>query len=283
MVEPHPRERIIKLPALSLSALEWKLGQHPILALHGWLDNAATFTRLAPRLNGMHVIALDLPGHGTSDWLPAGTFYHFIDAVSYVVEVVDALGWDRFSLMGHSMGSGIATLVAGTVPDRVNRLVLIEGIGPLVSEPGSDAQRLTRSLMSEHGIRSSKPRSFSDLTAATAARCRGTELDPQSAHSLVSRGTRNEGSGVVFCHDPGLKVASRLRMTESQVSSFLQTIQSPVMAVRANDGWPFPEEILQSRCEQIANLERIDVPGGHHVHLTHPERISDSINRFLGG
>ncbi len=283
MVDPHSRERSIRLGTLSLSALEWELGKHPVLALHGWLDNAATFSRLAPQLEGVHLVALDLPGHGASEWLPPGTFYHFIDAVGHIVDTADALGWQRFSLIGHSMGAGIATLAAGTIPDRIARLVLIEGVGPLVAKAGSDAQRLSKSLAAEKIVRASTPREFAGLEAAVAARRRGTELDSESASLLVSRGIRRTESGVVFRHDPGLKINSRLRLTEPQVSSFLAAIRCPVLAIRAQDGWPFPEELLRSRCSQIENLERCDVPGGHHVHLTHPEVVSERIREFLGG
>lgn len=83
-----------------------------VLALHGWLDNAASFVPLAPHLSALQLVAIDLPGHGHSAHLPAGASYTTAAAICHVLDVADALGWDRFSLLGHSMGAGIASLTA---------------------------------------------------------------------------------------------------------------------------------------------------------------------------
>ena len=78
-----PREIKLQLPNLKLTAKQWgpESGK-PLLALHGWLDNAASFDGLAPLLPELNIVALDLPGHGLSEHKPAGSVYHFIDAVS---------------------------------------------------------------------------------------------------------------------------------------------------------------------------------------------------------
>lgn len=278
---PRPSELKIELGTMRLAALEWAGGGQPALALHGWLDNAASFSRLAPRIEGLHVVAPDLPGHGQSDWLPAAAFYHFIDSVSYVAEAVDALGWNRFSLIGHSMGAGIATLAAAALSDRVDRLVLIEGVGPLADEPAAAVERLVRSLGSESRIRSSSPRVFDGLDAAIAARRKGTELDEASARVLVNRGTEQRDGGWVFRHDPALKISSRVRLTEDQTAAFLRAIRCPVLAIRAESGWPFPEDVLRQRCALIEDLQRVDLPGDHHLHLTDPEPVAAVISRFF--
>ncbi|MGL4692583.1 MAG: alpha/beta fold hydrolase, partial [Stenotrophomonas maltophilia] len=81
-----------------------------VLALHGWLDNAASFVPLAAQLPELELVAIDLPGHGHSAHLPPGTQYNTPGAICHVLDVADALGWDRFVLLGHSMGAGIASL-----------------------------------------------------------------------------------------------------------------------------------------------------------------------------
>ena len=91
----------------------------PILALHGWLDNAATFDHLAPLLPEFQLVSLDLPGHGFSDHRPSGMSYHFTDMVVDVLEVANVLNWDFFSLLGHSMGAGIASYLGGTIPEKI--------------------------------------------------------------------------------------------------------------------------------------------------------------------
>jgi glutathione S-transferase len=88
----------------------------PALALHGWLDNGASFDRLAPMLSGLHLVALDLAGHGRSQHRHPSVVSHFIDWAPEIVAVADRLGWETFVLIGHSMGAGISSLVAGTSP-----------------------------------------------------------------------------------------------------------------------------------------------------------------------
>ena len=88
-------------------------GEGPrVLALHGWLDNAASFVPLAAHLRGIDLVAIDQPGHGQSAHLPPGTDYSFVGALNAVLDVADALGWDRFALLGHSMGAGIGSMLA---------------------------------------------------------------------------------------------------------------------------------------------------------------------------
>ena len=118
----------------------------PVLALHGWLDNAASFEPLAPLLAGIRLVALDLPGHGRSAHRPPGCPYHFVDYADDVLDAADALGWDRFTLLGHSLGGAIATLVAAARPGRVERLAMIEALGPLSEEPASLPARLERAV-----------------------------------------------------------------------------------------------------------------------------------------
>ncbi|WP_157962606.1 alpha/beta fold hydrolase, partial [Homoserinimonas sp. OAct 916] len=101
----------------------------------------ASFVPLAPHLSALQLVAIDLPGHGHSAHLPAGASYTTAAAICHVLDVADALGWDRFSLLGHSMGAGIASLTA-SVSDRVDRLVAIEALGGLRGPEEETAHRL---------------------------------------------------------------------------------------------------------------------------------------------
>ena len=76
----------------------------PVLALHGWLDNAASFAVLAPRLANFHIVALDLTGHGKSSRRSADASYQIWDDLPEILGVVKQLGWNNFELMGHSRG-----------------------------------------------------------------------------------------------------------------------------------------------------------------------------------
>ncbi len=275
-------ELTLQLPHLRLAARDWSGSDGTrVIALHGWLDNAATFDRLAPCLPDTRVVAIDLPGHGRSDPLPAGCGNHFVDWVPVVVAVADALGWERFNLMGHSMGAGIASLVPSAIPERVQRLVLLEGFGPLSDAPENAPAALAAALEQEARLADNEPRIFSSITAAVQARRRNSDLDRDSASLIVERGTQMVAGGVRFTHDPRLRTRSRSRLTEEQALAFLAAIGCPVFAIRATAGWPFPPDLVARRMEAVHDLELVEVEGGHHVHLTHPERVAPAVHEFL--
>ena len=83
-----------------------------LLALHGWLDNAASFVPLMPELGAFDLVALDLPGHGASAHRMPGYDYVFVDWIHDVLDVLDALGWERAHLLAHPIGRAIAPVVA---------------------------------------------------------------------------------------------------------------------------------------------------------------------------
>jgi len=279
---PQPRELELDAGHFRLAARAWGDDTKPkILALHGWLDNAASFDRLAPLLPGAHVVAIDLPGHGRSSHRPAGASCHFVDWVADVVAIVDALGWERFSLLGHSMGAGIACLVPSSLPHRVQRLALVEGFGPLSSPPELAPERLARAILDERRLAAAPPRVFPDLESAVRARVHGSDLDRDSARLLVERAVERVPEGVRFRHDPRLKTPSRVYLTEDQVLAFLSGIECPVLAVRASEGWPIPADRVATRLDAITDVRYFEVPGGHHVHLTHPDRVAGLLSRFL--
>ena len=249
------RDLTLELPHLSLAAREWgPTNGQPVLALHGWLDNAASFDRLAPLLPDHHLIALDLAGHGRSQHRHPSVVHHFIDWAPEVVAVANALEWPTFGLVGHSMGAGISTLVAGTFPDRVQYLVLLEGAGPLAADASRAPAQLASALEDEARALAASARIFPDLDTAVEARLRDSDLDRDAARLLVERGSEAVDAGVRFTHDARLRTRSRTRLTENQVLAFLSAITCPVLAVRALQGWPFPEDIVMARLAVIRHL-----------------------------
>ena len=103
---------------LNIRGLSWGNADQPkILALHGWLDNAATYANLGAMLGDYyHVVAMDFAGHGLSGHRPDGVRYHLLDNIDDVILFADALGWDSFYLMGHSMGAGVSTYTSACFP-----------------------------------------------------------------------------------------------------------------------------------------------------------------------
>jgi pimeloyl-ACP methyl ester carboxylesterase len=289
-MQPRPstaEELQVEIPGFRLAARAWGDPEGaPVLALHGWLDNAATFDRLAPLLpRSLRIVALDLPGHGRSDRRGAESFYHYIDWVGIVLDVVDALGWSRFSLLGHSMGAGISTLVAGTVPERVRRAVLIEGLGPMTQTPDRTPEQLRAHLAARAQQRErggDRPGTTLERLAQARQQQPNAPLEPLSAQLLVERGTVERSDGRVWGHDPRLRCTSALRLSEAQVLAFIGRITCPVLVIKAEEGWPVDRAALEGRFRQLATGTLIERPGHHHLHLDDPQGIATEIAEFLG-
>src|SRR5690625_2156424 len=96
-----------------IHGLRGQNGDVPVLAIHGWLDNACSFVPLGSLLSGMDVVAIDLPGHGLSAPRPDGTRYHIDDYVFDLIAIMDDLGWEQACLLGHSLGGAVCTLKIG--------------------------------------------------------------------------------------------------------------------------------------------------------------------------
>ena len=269
-------EQRIALPHLALHAQVWgDATLPPLVALHGWLDNAGSFARLAPRLAARYrVIALDLPGHGHSDHLAAGASYHYLDYVQLVLAAADALRLDRYSLLGHSLGAGIAALVAAASPERIERLLLIEGLGPL-GDDGSHTLQRFREALAPRGDNGKPLRIFRDVAQAIAARSMASGLPAGQARPIVERGLVEAGGGWRWRSDPRLTRPSAMRLAEAQVHALLRGIAAPTALLLAQPATSYlPSAPMQARAECVANIAVSHLDGGHHLQLEHPADVA---------
>ena len=278
-----PVERTVRVPGLTLAAREWgdPSSAHKVLALHGWLDNCATFDGLAPLLEGVHMVALDFPGHGRSEHRSANATYHFIDWIPDVVAAADDLGWRRFSLMGHSMGASVASITAGTVPARVRGVVLLDGMAPFTT-PAKDVPETLASYIRQRTRLLEKERPlYPSREAATERLLKVAPLTPSAAAILVERNTVETPEGVAWTYDPRLRRISPMRFTEEHNHAFLRAIEAPVLFVRPTEGIPVDGDVLAGWVAQVRDLTRHSPVGGHHVHLEYPERVAPEVRGFL--
>jgi len=201
----------LSLPHLEVAAhLYGPEDGKPVIALHGWLDNAATFSRLAPRLQGLRIVALDLPGHGHSDHRPAGAGYNIWDYAHDVLQVAEQFGWQRFSLLGHSMGAIVSVLLAGALPARIERLALIDGAIPYTGEADSAPQKLGAALEALLAVDDKRKPVYSTFDKAVQARMKGVgAVSREAAERLAQRGLmpvpggytwRTDASDAAFSH-----------------------------------------------------------------------------------
>ena len=151
MTEPRPL--FVEANRLRHHLVDWSLpgaAGAPLLLLHGLQEHARAWDFVAPRLaeSGRRVLALDWRGHGESERIGRGGYYHFADYVADLAFLVRALG-GRVALVGHSMGGSVALLFAGTEPERVSVLACVEGLGPPDSPPSVAAGRYAGLLASQ--------------------------------------------------------------------------------------------------------------------------------------
>ena len=278
-----PSEIAIDLPHIRLAARSWgEASLPPLLALHGWLDNAGTFDRLAPLLcTHFHIVAPDFPGHGRSGWRPAGTWYHYVDYVSDVIAVADKLGWSRFSLLGHSLGGTVASVFAACRPLSVDKLLLIEALGPIAATTGDALEQLRRG-MDQRAAFEEKLRVFAHENDAIEIRSKVNGLSHDAAVALVKRGLKAVPGGFSWSSDPRLTLATPLRFTEDHVLTVLRGIAAPTLLVLALPEAPYlPHETMQHRIEQVRNIAVHRIHGTHHLHLENAASIAKLIDEFV--
>lgn len=277
--------REIRLPAArgELAALRGGTpGGPPLLCLHGWLDNAASFVPLAPWLQASDVVALDLPGHGASAHRAAGYDYAFVDWIHDVLDAMDALGWGCADLLGHSMGGAIASMVAAAAPARVRRLALVEALGPVAGDPSLAGQRLADAVAARRAPSSRAPRVIPDIDTAVAARLSASRMSADAARLIVGRNLRPVDGGYAWRSDPRLTLPSALRLTEDTVQAVLRRIVAPVLVIAA-DPPPayFPPATRAARLACLADARVEVIAGGHHLHMEQAERIAAPLRGFL--
>jgi pimeloyl-ACP methyl ester carboxylesterase len=266
-------------------ALACKIWPHahgePTIALHGWLDNAATFDRLAPMMPNWHMVALDVSGHGQSDHRSKDATYHAMDWACEAAFIADELGFETFNLVGHSMGAIIALLLAGAWPKRIKRLILLDGLGPLSVPPHELPGFFARNIRERQRLTNKLPPLYATRELMAQRLCAMVEnLTLDSARILVDRGSRVLGDGVTWSADPRLRGTWWMPIIESQFEPFLRAIEAPSLLVRAKQGYVMDEQILKERSRCFKELRTLYVEGGHHVHLDHPERIVDGLRLF---
>lgn len=283
-----PRSRRIPLATgIDCHVLEWggadAAFDHTVVLVHGFLDLAWGWeeTVRAGLGSGRHVLAPDMRGHGDSDRVGAGGYYHFMDYVADLASLIEQLGRERVSLVGHSMGGSIASYYAGSFPERVHRLALLEGLGP----PEDDTplpERAQSWIAAWKRARQREPRIYASLEAA-AARLRATDdlLSEQLALRLAERGSVALPDGRRrFKHDPLHLTRGPYPFRLEAAASFWQRIACPVLLVEGARS-PFAP-LGEQRRRHFPQAERVVLDGAGHMMQRHrPAELARALSDFL--
>ncbi|WP_415901495.1 alpha/beta fold hydrolase [Neptuniibacter sp. QD29_5] len=272
----------IHIPGYTIAAIEYgDPDGTPVVALHGWLDNAASFYCLAQSFKRIRLIAIDLVGHGRSDHRPDVMPYYIWDNVTDLCAVLDALSLKKVSLVGHSMGASIAMLFAGAFPERVERLMLIEGLAPLFYEEEQLPQLFADAVIKRNKMVSKTLRPYSTYEDAIQARINGRwPVSREAAEALLERGLSKTERGYIWSNDPKLMMPSLVRFSFSQISSFVKSVRSEAIVIRGSNG--AADSIINPWLGDFYHAEVIDMEGGHHLHLEpHPATLlAERINQW---
>ncbi|KAM4721576.1 serine hydrolase-like protein 2 [Rhinophrynus dorsalis] len=289
------RELRFSVPWGQLAAKAWGPSEgRPVLCLHGWLDNANTFDRLIPLLpKDYHYVALDFSGHGLSSHLPQGMRYQHMDYLTDVHRVVKALGWRKFSIMGHSMGGVVGGMFASIFPESVRHLILLDSYGFFPISSDLIQSHLKKEIIHYsrlEGANSTKiytpEGALQRLLDANAA------LTPETGKLLLQRGTKSVPGGVIFSRDIRVTVNNSAPLSVEQCLLIMKNIQADVHIIMANVGLSADmmrgvytdvgqallhgyKESLKGRCQLTV------VDGNHFVHLNEPEKVAGIVSNHL--
>jgi len=283
---PAVEEHCFDTPLGLLAARVW--GQSgsgiPILAIHGWQDNAASHDRLIPLLmRGLggqrRVVAVDLPGHGFSAHKQDATAYSLADYLTGLTALLGKLGWQHYILIGHSLGAALCACLAAVRPAEVAALVMIDSVGPLTGRPGTIVSQLRHSLRRQRHW--PRQHCFQNLEAMAVRRAKAGDLSLAAARILVSRNYRKTTDGYIWRNDPKLRWLTPIYLSEAQIQDILGEVYAPTLIVRAHDGLLTNTDLVSARCRCLVKASLIDLPGHHHVHLDDPQPVAFNITEFL--
>jgi pimeloyl-ACP methyl ester carboxylesterase len=290
-----PRRHGAVLGGLRHSYLLWDLGgPRPLVLLHGFLDQAASFSPLVAALaegglDGFTVAALDFRGHGRSGWIGAGGSYHFPDYVSdlhdLLVHLEGAHGCaGPTALLGHSMGGTVAGYFAGTFPERLSHLVLVEGLGPFAVPLSEGPEQMRAWIEGTRRWQGRTPRKLATVEAAAGRlRVGNHRLPAPLADALAVEGTREvPGDGVVWRFDPRHRVRSAVPFQFERLAPFLEAITAPVLLVDGADSGKLPDAPEREAILQGAKKVVIE-DCGHMVHHDRPEALARAVLEHVCG
>lgn len=286
----HKKSRTEKIDirGLRYNIRHWGSNDAPLVFfLHGWLDCSPTFQFVVDALkNDWHVVAPDWRGYGESEWLNRP--YWFPDYYADLDCLLKHFSPDRsVRLVGHSMGANISASYAGTRPERVAQLVMLDflGLKPAIDD---NSPRLLGNWL--RNLENGPPRSLYPTAEAFAARLleSNPRLTEERATFLSWHISRvNADSTVEMASDPWHRVPSPLPYHIDDSLACWRRIKAPVLLAIAEHGFVVrrfgnePQEFVRRR-GSIPNLQCVDIPdSGHNVQHDQPELVAQAIEAFL--
>jgi len=261
-------------------------GKPPLVLVHGGLDHARSWDWVAAALrNDYHIYALDLRGHGDSQWAP-GALYSVAEHVLDLAALGDVIGERPLTLIGHSLGGVITLAYAGAFPEAVCKVVAIEGWGPPSThhtQKNPYPDRLRRWVDAMREVERRTPRTYSTLEAAvTRMREANPHLSEEMARHLTLHGSnRNPDGSYVWKFDPFVRGWPPYSFDVAQASELYARINCSVLLFRGLESWASDPE-KEGRTHALKNYRLINVPdAGHWLHHDQLALFLEETSRFF--
>jgi pimeloyl-ACP methyl ester carboxylesterase len=265
----EPVSRTFASQGLTLHYLDWGNAGAPLLILlHGTSDHARSWDWIARAFKDrFHVVAPDLRGHGDSHWSPDGAYllaYHVVD----LVDLIESLAEEKVTIVGHSFGGSVASRYAGLYPERIAKLVLVDGFGP---PPSSYAKwtefgavpRAREWVDKRRNVNVKRGRRLATIDEAAARLSAGNpKLSPEQARHLAVHGVRRHPDGY------GWKVDPRVSQFTSEdfaveITTFWREITAPTLLCRGADSWTEDPEATGQAAE-LRDRRSVAIPNSGH-------------------
>lgn len=254
-----------------------------LVCCHGFLDQAWGFRDFAEALvrGGLRVVAFDWRGHGQTEHVGAGGYYHFPDYILDLHDLLPLLASGPVHLFGHSMGGTVAAMYAATHPGVARTLTLVEGLGP-PSYGGEAPDKLRGWLDSMDRARRRGAHPMEDLAdAVTRMRTQNPELPAELAYFLAEKGTAEVDEGRQWRFDPLHRTSTPALFSADTFATFLRRIEVPTLIVGGARGYRTADHA--ERVAELPNAREVTIDDvGHMVHWLKPEALADVVLAHVG-
>ena len=282
--------QFLDLRGLRYHVRRWaRPGAPKMVLLHGWMDVSASFQFLVDALRGeWDVYAPDWRGYGMTEWGKSDCYW-FPDYLADLDFLLDAIEREQpVNLVGHSLGGNVAALYAGVRPQRIAKLVNLEGFGLPPTRPEQAATRYSRWLDELHQRPGLRPyRDFGEL--ARKLQSNNPRLTDERALFLARHWGKEEGGRVVLRGDPAHKIVNPLLYRYEEVHAVWQQVTAPVLWIEASESDTLkrmsldPAHLAERRAAfRTLRLVRME-QAGHMLHHDQPEVLAAHLEKFLDG
>jgi pimeloyl-ACP methyl ester carboxylesterase len=281
-----PQRRHFVHDGLKMHYWEWGDPQEETYVfVHGVRDQGRSWDHFLEALirHGVpikHAVALDLRGHGDSEWPSTSRGYQHEDFLTDLAGLLKHLEKEPVTIIGHSLGGSMCLLYAGTFPERVKRMVLLESLGPFARSDDEVPEIMAERLKGRNYVEIPFP--HETLEAAAKAIQKTFPLIPdQAALHMARHGTHNKGGRYRWKHDPILRYRTTTAMSEGQIEAFIRRLKCPILFVYGTESG-FMKSVRGHRAQLFPNAKIVPIEGaGHHIPHEKPEELAHIVAPFL--